>query len=191
MEVVQRTTRENRRAGVRGLAIDQTPALNRAMGTTFITLTSISTAQDLGFWMRDNVLELWLRLLALHLPEPKDNGEHQTTFAIRNRWLLASRYSYVGCVPHGMEEVCATSEGRQVVRLAIESLLAALDRAPVTFDPQTLNLLGMADDLMLIAPIERRALQGIGQAFLDLLDGKINGTCSSTAIMPGSKPYPP
>jgi hypothetical protein len=161
------------------------------MGTTFVTLTSISAAQDLGFWMRDDVLELWLRLLALHLPEPSDSGEHQATYGIRNQWLSASRFSCVGCVPHGMEEVCATSEGRTVVRLAIESLLAALDRAPETLDPQTFNLLGMADDLMLIAPIERRALQGIGQAFLDLMDGKIDGRCSSTAIMPGSKPYPP
>ena len=79
--------------------------------------------------MRDGMLEVWLRLLALHLPEPTNSGQHQATLAIRNQWLLASRGYFGGCVPHGMEEACATPEGRNVVRLAIDSLLSALQRA--------------------------------------------------------------
>ncbi len=75
--------------------------------------------------MRDSMLELWLRLLALHLPEPND--------------LIL-----------GIEEM-------QFARMEL--------------------------------PLERKWLQQIGHAFLDLLDGKLTCTASSTEIMPGSKPY--
>jgi hypothetical protein len=137
--------------------------------------------------MRDGMLELWLRLLALHLPEPTDNGEHQATLKIRNQWLLASRGYFGGCVPHGMEDACATQAGRDVVRIAIDSLLAALRRAPTALDANTLDLLSVEG--IQFAPMERRWLQEIGLAFIDLLDGRIAGTPASTEVMPGSKPY--
>ena len=113
------------------------------MGTTFVTLSREASGKEPGFWMQDGMLELWLRLLALHLPEPTDGGEHQATLKIRNRWLLASRGYFVGCVPHDMEDACATQEGRAVVRMAIDSLLAALETAKSPLDADTLNLLGI------------------------------------------------
>jgi hypothetical protein len=137
--------------------------------------------------MRDGMLELWLRLLALHLPEPTDSGEHQATLQIRNQWLLASRGYFGGCVPHSMEDACATQAGRDVVRIAIDSLLAALRRTPTPLDSDTLDLLGVEG--IQFAAIERKWLQEIGYAFLDLLDGQITCTASSTDVMPGSKPY--
>jgi hypothetical protein len=157
------------------------------MGTTFVTLAREVSGKEPGFWMRDEMLELWLRLLALHLPEPTDRGEHQATIKIRNQWLLASRGYFGGAVPHGMEEACETQSGRDVVWIAISSLLTALDRAPTPLDSDTLDLLGIEGRLS--ATIERRPLQEIGHAFLDLLDGKITCTASSTEVMPGSKPY--
>jgi hypothetical protein len=157
------------------------------MGTTFVTLAGEASGNEPGFWMQDGMLELWLRLLALHLPEPTDRGEHQATIEIRNRWLLASRGYFGGCVPHHMEEACSTQPGRDAVRIAISSLLTALDRAPKPLDPDTLDLLGVEG--IRFATIERRSLQEIGQAFLDLLDGKITCTASSTEVMPGTKPY--
>ena len=137
--------------------------------------------------MRDGMLELWLRLLALHLPEPTNGGEHQATPTVRDRWLLASRGYFNGCIPHGMEDACVTDEGRAVVRLAIDSLLAALQRTKTPLDADTLNLLGIEGQFT--GPIERKWLQEVGYAFLDLLDGKIACVASSTDVMPGSKPY--
>src|SRR5438045_901038 len=99
------------------------------MGTTFVTLLNESSGSELGFWRSDAMLEVRLRLLALHLPKPTDSGEHQATLKIREQWLLASRGYFMGCVPHGMEDACATQEGRAVVRMAIDSLLAALETA--------------------------------------------------------------
>src|SRR5580765_5067232 len=125
------------------------------MGTTFVTLSRKTSGNEPGFWMRDGMLDLWLRLLALHLPEPTDSGQHQATLAIRNQWLLASRGYFMGCVPHGMEEACATPEGRNVVRLAIDSLLSALQRASTPLDASTLDLLGIEGNQF--APIERES----------------------------------
>jgi hypothetical protein len=157
------------------------------MGTTFVTLTHGTSGNEPGFWMWDNLLELWLRLLALHLPEPTNSGENEATLEIRNQWLLASRGYFGGCVPHGMEDACATQTGRDVVRNAVDSLLAAMDRVPTPLDSDTLNLLGVEG--IQFAPIERKWLAEIGHAFLDLLDGQITCTAVSTDVMPGSKPY--
>lgn len=138
--------------------------------------------------MSDGMLELWLRLLALHLPEPTDNGEYQASLDIRNKWLLASRGYFIGCIPHSMEEACATPDGIAIVRKAINSLLAALKDSTAPLDANTLNLLGIEGGVF-TKPIERKWVEEVGHAFLDLLDGKINGVPTSTEIMPGSKPY--
>ena len=157
------------------------------MGTTFVTLSREVSGNERGFWMSDGMLDLWLRLLALHLPEPTDNGEHQATLRIRNQWLLASRAGFGGCVPHGMEDACETPEGKTVVRTAIHSLLAALLESRAPLDADTLNLLAVPGEFTV--PIDRQRLQDIAHAFLDLLEGKITAVSSSTDIMPGSKPY--
>ena len=137
--------------------------------------------------MRDGMLELWLRLLALHLPEPTDDGQHQATLKIRNQWLLASRGYFGGWVPHDLANICATKEGMDVVHKAIRSLLAILKKSEMPLDADTLNLLGI--DGQFSVPIERQWLVDIGNAFLDLLAGKIRCIVSSTDVMPGSKPY--
>lgn len=158
------------------------------MGSTYVTLTRGGTGDDPGFWMRDEWLELWLRLIALHLPEPNDAGEHQATPEIRNQWLLASLGFFVGCVPHGLEDACASEEGEAVVRHAILSLLHVLEESDTPLDPDTFNLMGF-QVIGFTSSVERRCLKDIGHAFLDLLDGKIVGRASRADILPGSKPY--
>lgn len=158
------------------------------MGTTFVTLTPDASGKELGFWMNDGMLELWLRLLALHLPEPTNSGEYRATIEIRNQWLLASRGYFGGCVPHSMEDACATEEGRAVVRIAIDSLLGALQQSATPLDADTMNLLGIEGG-QFMAPIERKWLEDVGYAFLDLMDGKISDVSGSTEVMPGTKPY--
>ena len=92
------------------------------MGTTFVGIS------DRGFWIRDSVLELWLRFLALHIEDPGESGSLATS--IRDQWLLASRGFFNGCVPEGLEEAVSTPEGEALVRAAIHSLLGALESAP-------------------------------------------------------------
>ncbi len=157
------------------------------MGTSFVTITDGNAGGEPGFWMRDSILELWLRLLALHLPEPNDHGEHLATTEIRNRWLLASRGYFNGHVPHNMEFACSTPENRTVVETAIKSLMSALEKSKSTLDADVLNLLG--NENCKFNDIDRDRLLDIGHAFIDLMNGRVESTAHSTEIMPGSTPY--
>ena len=149
------------------------------MGTTFVGIG------EKGFWMRDSILELWLRLLALHIEEPED--ESSVGRQIRDDWLLASRGYFQGCVPVRLEEAVSTREGRTIVIAAINSLMEALSDTPEMLDHRTLNLLGFADR-QFNSDLESRRLIQVGQAFLALIAGQIQTDASSTEFMPGSHP---
>ena len=157
------------------------------MGTSFVTITDGAAGNEPGFWMRDEMLELWLRLLALHLPEPTNDGDHTATPEIRNKWLLASRGYFNGDVPHEMEFACATPERLSLVRMAIKSLMSNIEKTDSDLDGDTLNLLG--NEGCKYSDLARDRLLDIGFAFTDLLDGRIDNTAHSTEIMPGSIPY--
>jgi len=148
------------------------------MGTTFVDIGGH------GFWMRDGILELWLRLLALHLEDPTLPGTVATT--IRDQWLLASRGYFNGCIPVGLADAVSTSEGNALVRNAIHSLLTALQTAPPYLDKGVLNIMGFNDGEF-TDDFESRRLIAVGQAFLSLLDGTITTGPDDTSFMPGSR----
>ena len=150
------------------------------MGTTFVHAKP--GIDSPGFWMRDSVLELWLRLLALHIKDPTD--EDRKAASIRDQWLLASRGYFSGAVPHGLDEIVATSEGEAIVRAAIHSLLKSLSRAPAELGIEVFNLMGFHGEFS--RRIETARLIEVGQAFLGLLDGSVGDHVSSRTFMPGS-----
>jgi hypothetical protein len=151
------------------------------VGTTFVRM------RGCGFWMSDSLLELWLRLLALHIEDPVEPGSLATT--IRDQWLLASRGYFMGCVPAGLEEAVATPQGEALVRAAIDSLLGALGSAPAQLSKDVFNLMGITNGVF-TADIETWRLVEVGQAYLDLLDGKILTGPGDAALMPGSGQQP-
>src|SRR5580765_7246527 len=97
------------------------------MGTSFVEIGGH------GFWMRDSILELWLRLLALHLEDPPGDEAHVVR-TIRDNWLLASRGYFVGHVPVDLDDAVASPEGRERVVNAIQSLTRALKKGPETLN---------------------------------------------------------
>jgi hypothetical protein len=145
------------------------------MGRSFVTIDGTT-----GFWMRDPTLELWLRLLALHIPEESSSAGR----SIRDKSLLASGVHFNGCVPHDLEDAASTEHGRRIVRAAVESLLTQLRDAPPMLDGGTLSVLGFDGGY---GDIETASLMEVGQAFLDLLDGKIRYTAESIEFMPGHR----
>ncbi|MBO0725936.1 MAG: hypothetical protein J2P52_10075 [Blastocatellia bacterium] len=144
------------------------------MGTTFVSVN------DKGFWMRDGVLELWLRLLALHVEESPE--EEFVGRNIRDNWLLASRGYFMGCVPDGLEDAVSTDEGRDVVIRAIRSLIDALKKGPEMLDGETLSLLGFDAGY---GDFEARRLIEVGNAFLSLIAGEIQTGPGPKGFMPG------
>jgi hypothetical protein len=145
------------------------------MGSSFVEVN------DRGFWMRDGMLELWLRFLALHIEEPTEADAEIRI--IRDQWLLASRGFFSGCVPTGLDEQVSTPNGKKIVVDAINALLSDLRKAPDSLDKDVLKLLGM--DGSFTHDVETWRLIEVGQAFLDLIDGKITSTAESTEFMPG------
>ena len=155
------------------------------MGTSFVSVTPGDDAP--GFWMRDGILELWLRFLALHIEDPPPPGSAASR--IREQWLLASRGYFNGSVPHGMEHAVSTDEGANLVREAVHSLLAALSKAPPRISAGTLNLMGFSGGDF-VGDVDTWRLVEVSRAFLQLLDGKITATARSTAFMPGCRESP-
>ena len=133
---------------------------------------------DHGFWMHDSFLELFLRLLALHVPEPEDRhseARHAATTRIRDGWLLASKGFFSGAVPVCLEEAVSTEDGKVIVQKAIRSLLRALPNGPHTISTPLFHILGLSDATRR-SGIEADCLIDAGHAFLDLIDGKIAWT---------------
>jgi hypothetical protein len=154
------------------------------MGSSFVTSDG-----EHGFWMTDGVLDLWLRLLALHLPEPTDRDPQtlrQVTREIRNQWLLASKGFFAGCVPVGLDQALSTSDGKDVVVAGIRSLRKALSGAPPKISKDALNLLGF-EGFVWVEDFETRRLIEVADAFLELVDGTIKDTARSTNRMPGCR----
>ena len=146
------------------------------MGTSFVSVG------ETGFWMRDSMLELWLRLLALHLEDPADGSS--PCDPIRSEWLLASRGYFNGCVPLDLASNVSTDAGRKLVLDAIASLRKSLKDAPPTLDCHVLNLLGMSGSFE--ANPETWRLLDVADAFVDLIEDRITTTAATSEWMPGS-----
>lgn len=151
------------------------------MGTTFVTIDG-----ENGFWMRDGILELWLRLLALHVEEPGDAcSQREQVLAIRNQWLLASMGIFTGCVPDGLADAVSSDVGRNTTIQACNKLLKRLRTVAPTMDRHMINLLGMDGEQVADFPTEK--MIEVGQAILDLIGGKRFGGPKDTDFMPGCR----
>jgi len=151
------------------------------MGTTFVEIDG-----EKGFWMRDHVLQLWLRLVSLHLDPAcaDDSSETDKIRQIRDQWLLVSRGGFDGCVPHDLGDAVSTDTGRKVVIQAIDSLQAMLRKASEHLDANTINLLGFDEPIGY--DFETKRLLDVSQAFVALIEGKINYTAADVKLfMPG------
>ncbi|MBD5779856.1 hypothetical protein IEN85_10180 [Pelagicoccus sp. NFK12] len=152
----------------------------KSMGTTFVSIDS-----ENGFWMKDGILELWLRFLSLHLEDPSNEEEERIINPIRNQWLLASRGYFSGCVPLSLKEDVSTEEGRRLVLEAIHSALDALKKAPKELNKDVLNLLGISGEF--VRDFETSRLIEVGDSFIALIEGRIKTKVNDTSFMPGCK----
>ncbi|MER9563774.1 hypothetical protein [Mesorhizobium sp. M0571] len=148
------------------------------MGTSFVAIG------DKGFWMRDSVLSLWLRLLALNLETKADRAD--PLMLLRDEWLWQSEAEIVGAMDAHLDEAAADSATKASVVAAIERLLEALSRHGDKLPASTMNLLGFTNSWGL--DYQTKGLVEVGRAFLALLDGRIDSEADSIEFMPGSRP---
>jgi hypothetical protein len=146
------------------------------MGSTFVDID-----EEHGFWIHDGILELWLLFLALHVDCGSDAPELRKE--MREKWLVA-RLGFNGCVPHGLEWAVSTAEGKKIVLETIESLMKALKKAPETLNKDVINLFERSGAYWL-EDCETWRLIEVGEAFKDLIEGKIMSTSADRLPRPG------
>lgn len=139
---------------------------------------------DRGFWVQNSLLELWLRFLALHIKDPVESVCLVTE--IRDRLLTASCGYLTARAPAGLEEAVSTPTGEMLVRSAIDTMASVFSTAPYRLSSGVLNLMWFTGG-NLTKDIDTWRLLEIGQAYLDLIDGKIETGWSNQLFMPGCR----
>lgn len=144
------------------------------MGTSFISIPfgdkHLSDSQRVrtGIWVNDSFLQLVLRLLVLHVPEPPPGEEGAESRAIRDQWLLASGVTFTGCVPHELDTISTSANGLLIIRGALKSLSAAMNDMPAELPGPLFSLLGMGEPAT--AGIRMQDLQSTVADILSLLN---------------------
>ena len=144
------------------------------MGTSFISIPSgdkhLSDSHSVrtGIWVNDSILQLVLRLLVLHVPEPPPGEVGVESKAIRDQWLLASGVAFTGCVPHELDTISTSANGLLIIRGALKSLSAAMNDMPAELPGPLFSLLGMG--LPATAGIRIQDLQSTVADILSLLN---------------------
>jgi hypothetical protein len=147
------------------------------MSTSFVSINGN------GFWMNDSILELFLRLLSLHIEDPRD--ERSPARRLRDEWLFASLGYCTGFCPVDLEEHTNSPEGKAIVLAALESLLVALKNGPPALDKGVLNVLGTGGGLT--QDFESTRLIDVGESFAALINGRVFGGPGGNFPMPGSR----
>lgn len=145
--------------------------------------SSFTEFRGKGFWCRDPLLEVWLRLLSLHIGDDvyKPGWQHD----LRDHWLLASAGFFGGCISPRLDQFL-TDEHRvsailQTSERSIQSLRAFGSYVPATF----LNALGIADRFGGELPIEWFDL--IADRFSALLRGELTTDASTSPVLPQTR----
>lgn len=86
--------------------------------------------------------------------------------------------------PHYLNEAISTESGRGIVMQAIRSLMLELKAAPPLLNKDTLNVIGFAHPYL--DDIETAALLEVAEAFIDLIEGRIQSKGDDISFMPGS-----
>jgi hypothetical protein len=143
--------------------------------------SSFTEYQNFGFWSKDWLLESWLRMLALNLPDKV--YELCWLRDLRDDWLLQSAGLFTGFVSPNLDQYLSHGDRRALITESAKSLKAKIhlfeDRIPVAY----FFALGIS-----FVPyrewVPREDLESIAARFIDLLEGKLTTTASTSPTLP-------
>ena len=127
----------------------------------------VTVDDEHGYWVRNELHDLWWMLLALQIDVQMDWFAIQSR--ISHRWILASRCNTTGCTFEDLGSFVGEPGGFEVISAALERLKTILADMPEVLDRE-FALMGFRYD---VGPVERRLLVAMAAAFTDLLNGKI------------------
>jgi hypothetical protein len=135
--------------------------------------------------IHDPELELWLRLLALHI-DPTSEPDSPAA-GIRRQWLVACCGAFNGVVPDCLDEFAAEPEAKEIVRAAVQSLLRSLEMTRGRLSAEFVNLLNLNGRWRAERELNREYYLQLGRAFLDLIDGKPATTPTAPSFLPSGE----
>lgn len=136
-----------------------------------------------GFWCDDSLLEVWLRVLALHLGEEvyEPGWQHD----LRDHWLAMSGLNIVGCIHPSLERFLTEDERIAVILHVTERSMRSL-RAFGKFVPAAfLNALGFTNSFPDDLPMEW--FNRIADCFTALLQGELGTDASDSPVLPATR----
>ncbi|MCI5078345.1 hypothetical protein [Oricola sp.] len=147
------------------------------MGTSFVGI------DEKGFWMRDGLLCMWLRLVAVQI-RCGANGDDPLT-RLRNEWMYQSQIELNGLVSVDLETIAGNDVAEDELCDAIRRVMTCMRALGAEISVETQNLLGVHGWSV---PVKTSRFIEIGEAFLDLIHGRITSTAHNTDFMPGCRP---
>jgi len=144
--------------------------------------SSYTSFKDHGFWSRDGLLELWLKLLAHNLP--KDSAGSEWLKLLREEWLLQSSGIFNGFVSAQMNELLDKDEKVRVVISVADQVIGTVRAWGPTLSVQALEKLGIEDICDGDFPIA--FLEEIHETFSKLLRGELAWDRSTSPMLPVS-----
>ena len=118
-----------------------------------------------SFEVNSGLLELFLRLAALHIESPVTQLEQE----IRDDWLFISSGGHSEILCPDFDFYLYPREGKVIALSAIGSLLIALKNAPKQLNKDMLNVMGFK--YIYVGDVDSEALIALGEACIDLING--------------------
>jgi hypothetical protein len=146
--------------------------------------SSFTQFRDKGFWSRDGLLEVWLRIMCLHMEGEAHSPGWQHN--LRDTWLLASAGYFNGCVSASLDEFVTDDERVSVIlrvsQRSIQSLRAFGAFVPAPF----LNALSI-DGTEFTADWPIEWFERIADRFTLLLRGELTTDASTSPTLPATR----
>jgi len=142
--------------------------------------SSYTEFRDKGFWSCDGLLEVWLRLLSLHL-----KGDVYTPgwqHDLRDRWLCISGVGISGCIHAALDEFLTDEERIGIVLEASDHCAKKLRAFGKSIPAATLNLLGLED--LFTEDISVAWVELIADRFSTLLRGELTTDAKTSPVLP-------
>ena len=138
-----------------------------------------------GFWARDTPLELWLRLVTLHL-RYRVWVEDAAFRDLRETWLIATS-GCQGCVGESanLNRVLFNDDLVKIAVEASEETLKTIERLGPKLDHKYLNALGLPGTFM--ADLDAWKVVQVGEYFVRLLRGELQWEVRSSPLLPAAE----
>jgi hypothetical protein len=145
--------------------------------------SSFTEFRGCGFWARDPSLEVWLYLLARELGDMGDRPEWLSV--ARQDWHVKATAGFGGCICANLDEYITSPDRVELIVRLSNRVLVWLQKQGPLISASLLNSFktGGADSFF-TRNVEIHKFICVGEAFVQLLEGKLKTTAKTSPVLP-------